>query len=213
MAVAVGAWAWWYGQKEPPQVLNQQPIQKSDKTSDLVPSSVEGWQTYRNEKYGFEFRYPQNIRLNTHDNSIFLNSSDVEYKIDLKSGYTFIFYAHLTGELFLKEEEHSSINLLIFMDSFDKNTDDWFKKWFVTDTNYFPEERKKIILTEDVFIGDIKAKRIIKESKYSYYLLMLAAVKNNYRYEFNYNVEGSSESKPGERDFVNQIFSTFRFIP
>jgi hypothetical protein len=66
-AVAVGAGVWWYGQKNQPQVLDQQPIQK-----------VEGWQTYQNEEYGFEFRYPSNWekekeeRIDTNNKNIYL---------------------------------------------------------------------------------------------------------------------------------------------
>jgi len=44
-------------QEQTPLLLQQNNLQSD--TSDFTPSDVEGWQTYRNEEFGFEIEYPQ----------------------------------------------------------------------------------------------------------------------------------------------------------
>src|SRR3989344_4768767 len=43
---------------EPPPVVNESAIDNSQSTIDTA-----GWQTYRNERYGFEFKYPANWNI------------------------------------------------------------------------------------------------------------------------------------------------------
>lgn len=58
-----GVFAWQYLVKPivlPPQIENTQ-------TNSPAPSEVEGWETYKNDKYGFSMSYPQNFHLQEND--------------------------------------------------------------------------------------------------------------------------------------------------
>ncbi len=65
---------------------NDQAVPVGSDTSTPAPSEIEGWKTYRNEKYGFEVRYPPDLMENVTDTSgtrsdipLFLRIVDMNY--------------------------------------------------------------------------------------------------------------------------------------
>lgn len=50
-------------QTPPPQAENSPIAQPTDQTAGPALSGVEGWQTYTNTEYGFEFKYPTDFTL------------------------------------------------------------------------------------------------------------------------------------------------------
>ncbi|MEA1929354.1 MAG: hypothetical protein U9M92_00495 [Patescibacteria group bacterium] len=76
LVILVVAAGWWYWQSQdrliedlPPASDNVEtpeapaPAPASDPLAGPAPSEVEGWQTYRNEEYGFEFKYPEEWQI------------------------------------------------------------------------------------------------------------------------------------------------------
>ena len=72
VATAVGHWAWQKGQElSPTPSLSKEPGK----------GEFSDWKIYRNEEYGFEFKYPANRKLNVANNSV--NISDKNIIIDI----------------------------------------------------------------------------------------------------------------------------------
>lgn len=69
VALAAGIISWKFAKKSPAPIETKptaQPVPQNkvtDESADLpaTASATEGWQTYRNEKYGFEFKYPKDF--------------------------------------------------------------------------------------------------------------------------------------------------------
>lgn len=58
------------GKKVPRYICELTNVRIIEEAAGFVPSGVEGWQTYRNEKYGFELKYPQNFQQISKDQDI-----------------------------------------------------------------------------------------------------------------------------------------------
>ncbi len=68
LAAVVGAWCVFRNQKttQPELGSSTQPIQAEGNSGEMQASDVidtSNWKTYRNEKYGFEFKYPSEIQI------------------------------------------------------------------------------------------------------------------------------------------------------
>lgn len=66
LAVLAGGGVWWFGKKQEKRLIQEiQQLAKSQVTvhTSTPTSSINtsGWQTYRNEEYGFEVRYPDDF--------------------------------------------------------------------------------------------------------------------------------------------------------
>jgi len=69
LAIIVGSGILWCIEQQ------KAPLAEFPETESLE-DETSGWQTYRNEKYGFEFKYPENLIIDEADNQIILKLSE-----------------------------------------------------------------------------------------------------------------------------------------
>lgn len=142
IAIIIGGAIWLGGKQKAEAPVTQTPkitqpelqAAPTDETAGLpsTASATEGWQTYRNEKYGFEFQYPKNNwRIGEENDAIFLDKKTIN-KEDLKKG---IVGAGMIINL-NKNEKGENIDQII------SNTNKEWSDTFV----YEMKEGKKIII-------------------------------------------------------------------
>lgn len=197
------------GKKVPRYICELTNVRIIEEAAGLVPSGVEGWQTYRNEKYGYELKYPKswdNI-IESADKSYiaFFNEDKFAALVDSYGGLTPAFYdeqrnfAAVEINMYkngsIVGEGHSVVN---------ENTD---LKYFVQNTIRLckPETLKEFKLDDDLAYRCSVATTIGKDEEIAYFKLNgnILTISTEAGYDYK---EYSSLSA-----VFDTILSTFKF--
>ncbi|MEK7534167.1 MAG: hypothetical protein AAB600_02405 [Patescibacteria group bacterium] len=172
-----------------PQIASPQPqpIVTNEIREKLQEQNLQGWQTYRNDEFGFEVKYPRTTdlwgklrKLDVMEGPNFLCEGDMYY-------YTYALYMLISGGdecqgLLVKIGiiKNKTLNKRI-ADLWDDYTEDFEK--------------------HQLFVDDRRATQLTDRYGYLYTLF----ANNGLLYEIRTSVD--------EKDLHNQILSTFRFVP
>lgn len=97
----------------PPQINLQKTAVQGNETAGLAPSGVEGWKTYTNTKYGFEFSYPSTSSIDEGPNEygiISLFVDDKAKKVDSSNSLSFLSPRQFEVSIYPKDSVESQYN-------------------------------------------------------------------------------------------------------
>lgn len=170
---------------DPQQLVAQNPQAKS-------VNETMNWQVYRNEKFGFEIKYPDNLKFDSTD---YTDPSQAEgsYLKNLASAKEgdSLFSANIY-ELSTSEGGYGGLNFSIDIDKTNyESINDWFaifKKNFEKPTVYegLPIGRE-IISVQDLNLQGVQARRYFMGGKSPFYDTCISFIKEEFNYNFCYD--------------------------
>lgn len=185
----------WYWQKN--KAVNNQPIitnqQVVTTTKEINQNSTSTWLTYKNDKYGFEFQYPQGFDLSEHNSNYVLNKGAVNEKI----------YQAINIELFSRNNYSIGSEIKIILNS-DQSLNDLASSYVDmvlqnAELGSYPNFSIKSVVTSTEMVGGLNAEKIISNID-SIGVVIVRSGSNLYMI-----------NQSGLNNF-DQIISTFKFI-
>ena len=213
--IAVAAVAGWrvLRDRQYAQSGQKNPVQSTDNVEDMSATSesddVSTWKTYRNEKYGFEFKLsdeysvPENMKnqVRTEGDVVYLDPQKTEYMFNSRRGLKISDPSLGGGDAV----DSWVINVSVF--DFSKEFSDNFEGWI----------RK----THDAGVESIGTSELLSNSNawQSANFVSWASICSDYstfftnsKYIVEINTCGSSFPYDGSSDYFSSILSTFRFF-
>lgn len=167
---------------------------KSEKISGLEQSSATAdWKTYRNEKYGFEIKYPRNWYFEPHLSNGYFDITD--YKVGLGN---------------IAPADRTGVRINIYPNAPYKNAEEWFS----ADQRTVTANIKLYSNLEKVILGGktaIKARTAYHNSSSASEGGEIRAINNGTGYSLGYNRPKSQTKHESLKD-LDLIVNSFKFI-